>query len=290
MTQLRPRRSALYLPASNARAIEKARTLPCDVVILDLEDAVAPDAKAEARGQACAAVRAGGFGRRELVVRINGLDTPWGRDDLAAVADARPDAVLVPKVSGPEDVAAYAETLAGRAGLWAMIETCRAILRLDALGAACASHGVAAWAIGTNDLAKEMRAPLTAEREALTPALSLAVIAARAHGIAVLDGVYNEIADAAGLARQCAQGAAFGFDGKTLIHPSQVEPANRAFTPEPDAVAWARIVVRAFESPEAAHQGVLKVEGRMVERLHLEESRRLIAVADSIAAQEAAPG
>lgn len=286
MTHARPRRSALYMPAANVRAIEKARQLACDVVILDLEDAVAPDAKATARAMAVDAVRGGGFGPREVVIRVNGLDTPWGRDDLEAAAAARPDAVLAPKVSTADDVAAYGAALGGACPLWIMVETCRAILRLDELGAAAAAAaGATAWVIGTNDLAKEMRCRLDADRAPLLAALTLAVAAARAHGLTVLDGVFNDIDDEAGLARQCAQGAAFGFDGKTLIHPRQVEPANLAFTPAEDEVAWSRMVVRAFDEPQNASKGVLRVEGRMVERLHLDEARRLIAVADAIAAR-----
>ncbi len=284
----RPRRSALYLPASNARAIDKARSLPCDVVILDLEDAVAPDAKAEARSSAVEAVKAGGFGGREVVIRANGLDTPWGAEDLAAIAKARPDAVLVPKISAPEDLAAVRTRLGEGLPVWAMIETCAAMFRLDVLGAESTNVGVEAWVIGSNDLAKEMRCNLTVGREPLLTALSLSLMAARAHRLAILDGVYNEIADAEGLAQQCAQAAAFGFDGKTLIHPSQVEAANAAFTPAPEAVAWARTVVGAFGQPENAGKGVLKVEGRMVERLHFTEAKRLLSVADAIAAREAA--
>jgi len=284
----RPRRSALYLPASNARAVDKARSLPCDVVILDLEDAVAPDAKAEARAGAVEALKAGGFGGREVVIRVNGLDTPWGADDLAAAAEARPDAVLVPKVSAPEDLRAARTRLGDRLPIWAMIETCAAMFRLDALGVESANAGVEAWVIGSNDLAKEMRCVLTVDRAPLLAALSLSLMAARAHRLAILDGVYNEIADAEGLARQCAQAAAFGFDGKSLIHPTQVEPANAAFTPDPAAVAWARMVVGAFDLPENAGKGVLKVEGRMVERLHFAEAKRLLGVAEAIAALEAA--
>ena len=276
------------MPASNARAIEKARELPCDVVILDLEDAVAPDAKDEARANAVAAVRAGGFGPREVVIRANGLDTPWGEADLKAAGEARPDAVLVPKISAPEDLAQVRKRLGEPMPLWAMIETCAAIFRLDALGAESVNEGVDAWVIGSNDLAKEMRCALTVEREALVTALSLSVMAARAYRLAIIDGVFNEIADAAGLARQCAQAASLGFDGKSLIHPSQVVPANAAFTPDVEAVAWARTVVAAFGQPEAAGQGVLKVEGRMVERLHFAEAQRLIAVADAIEARELA--
>lgn len=280
MMHAKPRRSALYMPAANARAIEKARELPCDVVILDLEDAVAPDAKETAREQAVAAVKAGGFGPREVVIRVNGLDTPWGRDDLAVAAEAGPDAVLAPKVSSAADVAAYRAALPATQSLWIMIETCWGLFRLDELG-----EGVAAWVIGTNDLAKEMRCRLDAERAPLLGPLSLAVAAARAHGLVVLDGVFNGIDDDAGLERQCDQGAAFGFDGKTLIHPRQIEAANRAFTPAGEEVDWARTIVAAFDEPENAKKGVLRIEGRMVERLHLEEARRLIAVADAIAAR-----
>jgi citrate lyase subunit beta/citryl-CoA lyase len=268
--------------------VEKAKSLPADVVILDCEDSVGPEAKAEAREAAVAAARAGGFGRREVVLRANGLDTPWGADDLAAFAAAKPDAVLVPKISAPQDLAAARAALGPGIPLWAMIETCAAMFRLDAIGEASKGAGVAVWVIGSNDLAKEMRCPLTVEREPLLAALSLSLMAARAHRLTILDGVFNEIADADGLARQCAQAAAYGFDGKTLIHPSQVEAANAAFTPTPDALAWSRTVVAAFEKPENAGEGVLKVEGRMVERLHYAEARRLIAVAEAIAEAEPA--
>lgn len=282
----RPRRSALYLPGSNARAIEKARTLPCDVVILDLEDSVAPEAKVAARALACEAVRMGGFGARELVIRANGLDTPWGAADLAAAADAGPDAVLVPKVASPEDLAAYRAALGPAVSLWAMIETCRAVFALGDLGSASAGEGVEAWVIGTNDLVKEMGCRPGDDRAPLAAALSLAVMAARANGLAILDGVYNDIPDLTGLARECVQGADLGFDGKSLIHPTHLGIANRVFSPEPQAVAWARTVVDAFDSPENAGKGVLKVDGRMVERLHLAQARQLIAVAEAIAAHK----
>lgn len=288
MSAGRPRRSALYLPASNVRAVAKARELSCDVVILDLEDSVAPDAKAEARAAAVEAVKARGFGVREVVIRTNGLDTPWGADDLSAAVDAHPDAVLVPKVSTPADLSAARAAVGEGLPLWAMIETCAAIFRLDALGAESVHVGVEAWVIGSNDLAKEMRCRLTVGREPLLTALSLSLMAARAHGLIILDGVFNEIADEDGLVRQCGQGAAFGFDGKTLIHPSQVGAANAAFTPDPEAVAWARTVVEAFERPDAAGKGVLKVEGRMVERLHYAEARRLLSVAEAIAGRDTA--
>ena len=281
MIAARPRRSALYMPAANARAIEKARELPCDVVILDLEDAVAPDAKDVAREQAVEAVRAGGFGRREVVIRVNGLDTPWGLEDLAAAINARPDAILVPKVSSAHDVRAYGAAEAGGVPLWAMVETCASLFALSEIAGAGA--GLAALVIGTNDLAKEMRCRLTVERAALAGPLSLAVAGARAHGLVILDGVFNGIDDDAGLARQCDQGAEFGFDGKTLIHPRQIEAANRAFTPAEEEVEWSQAIVAAFDSPENAAKGVIRVEGRMVERLHLAEARRLIAVSDAIA-------
>jgi citrate lyase subunit beta/citryl-CoA lyase len=271
------------MPADNARALEKARTLPCDAVIIDLEDAVAPDAKAAARAQAVATVKAGGFGGREVVIRVNGRDTPWGADDLAAAVEAQPDAILVPKVNDAADVAAYDAALSGRPRLWAMIETCASVFQLDAIGRAARASRLEAWVIGTNDLAKEMRCRLTLERAALAGPLSLAVAAARAPGLVILDGVYNGIDDEAGLARQCEQGAEFGFDGKTLIHPRQIEAANRAFTPAAEEVEWSKAIVAAFDSPENAAKGVIRVEGRMVERLHLAEARRLIAVADAIA-------
>ena len=269
------------MPAANARAIEKARELPCDVVILDLEDAVAPDAKDVAREQAVEAVRARGFGRREVVIRVNGLDTPWGLEDLAAAINARPDAILVPKVSSAHDVRAYGAAEAGGVPLWAMVETCASLFALSEIAGAGA--GLAALVIGTNDLAKEMRCRLTVERAALAGPLSLAVAGARAHGLVILDGVFNGIDDDAGLARQCDQGAEFGFDGKTLIHPRQIEAANRAFTPAEEEVEWSQAIVAAFDSPENAAKGVIRVEGRMVERLHLAEARRLIAVSDAIA-------
>lgn len=286
MTATRPQRSALYMPASNARAIDKARTLACDVVILDLEDAVAPEAKAAARLNACEAVRAGGFGQREVVIRINGLNTPWGRDDLAAASAAAPNAVLVPKISEPADLVAYDAALRGSARLWAMIETCRSAFRLDALAGAGAALRVEAWVIGSNDVAKEMRCRLDAAREPLRPFLGSAVMAAHAHGLAILDGVFNDIEDDEGLAGQCRQGADFGFDGKTLIHPRQIAAANAAFSPDPEEVAWSKVVVEAFKTPEAADKGVLRIDGRMVERLHLAQAERTLSVAQAIRAAE----
>jgi citrate lyase subunit beta / citryl-CoA lyase len=281
----RPRRSALYMPASNARAIEKARGLDCDVIILDLEDAVAPEAKPAARAQAVEAVKAGGFGRRELVIRCNGLDTPWGAEDLAAAAEAGPDAVLVPKVGGPEDIAAYDAAIAhapARTRLWAMIETCAAVLDLKAI--ASARHGrMDAWALGLNDLSKEMGARQTPDRAPMQAVLTLTVAAARAYGLTILDSVCNDLEDAAGFEWVCRQGADLGFDGKTLIHPGQIETCNRVFSPDPDEVTWARAVIVAFADPANAGRGALRVEGRLAERLHLVQAEKLTALADAIA-------
>jgi len=283
---LRPRRSVLYMPASNPRAVAKARTLACDVVILDLEDAVLPQAKAEARAAAVAAVRAGGFGRREVVIRVNALSTPWGAADLAEVALAGPDAVLVPKISGPNNVAAYDRLLKGAPAhtrLWAMIETAPAIFRLEAIASMAATTRLAALVMGVNDLAKEMGARQPADRAPFHAALSLTVTAARAHGLAALDGVHNEIDDLAALEAVCRQGADFGFDGKSLIHPSHLEICNRAFTPPAVEVAWARSVIAAFAAPENAGKGALRVDGRLAELLHRDQSMRLVALADAIA-------
>ena len=283
----RPRRSALYMPASNAKAIEKARTLDCDVIILDLEDAVAPEAKAVAREQAAAAVRAGGFGHRELVIRTNGLDTPWGPEDLAAAAEAGPDAILVPKVNDAADVAKYDQAIRGapdKTRLWTMIETCRAVFRLDEISDAAASSRLSAWVMGTNDLAKEMRARHTAGRDPFHAALGLAVAAARLNNLVILDGVYNDLDNDAGLDAVCEQGVDFGFDGKTLIHPRQVAICNRVFTPTETEVAFAQAVIAAFALPENGDKGAIRVEGRMAERLHLAQAQRLVAVHDQIAA------
>lgn len=284
MSASRPRRSALYMPASNARAIEKAKTLACDVVILDLEDAVAPEAKVEARQLAVEAVRAGGFGAREVVIRVNGRDTPWGAADLGAAATAGADAILVPKVATAEDLAHYAAPLEGKTRLWAMIETCAAVFQLDALAAAAAAARNDVWIVGANDLVKEMRCRARPDRAPLIPALSLAVMAAHANGIAILDGVYNDIPNLAGLAAECEQGLDLGMDGKSLIHPTHLEVANATFTPTEAAVAWARTVTAAFAAPENAGKGVLKVDGKMVERLHLAEAERLLAISQAIAA------
>ncbi len=281
-TPVRPRRSALYLPASNARAIEKARGLAADIVILDLEDAVAPDAKEDAREAAIAAVAQGGFAAGEVAVRANGLDTPWGLADLEAIAASHADAVLVPKVSTADDIARYDAALSGahpQMQLWAMIETRRAVANLDAIAAMAASTRLSLWVMGTNDLAKEMRAQLTPEREVFVPILSLAVCAARAHGVTILDGVCNEFRDLEVFRTEASQGARFGFDGKSLIHPAQIEPCNEVFSPSDEDVAWARAVIDAFALPENQGKGAISVEGKMAELLHLEEARRTLAMA-----------
>jgi citrate lyase subunit beta/citryl-CoA lyase len=280
----RPRRSALYMPASNARAVDKARSLDCDVVILDLEDAVLPEIKAQAREAAVQAIRAGGFGRREVVVRVNALDTAWGEADLAAAGEARPDAVLVPKVRSAGDVQAYDRALAAAptsVALWAMIETPQAILALDAV--AGAGGRLAGLVMGVNDLAKETGARQTADRGPFQAALGLSVMAARAHGLAILDGVHNEIDDLDALEAVCRQGADFGFDGKSLIHPSHLAICNAAFTPPAADVAWARAVIAAFADPQNAGKGALRVEGRLAERLHCAQAERLVAIAEAIA-------
>jgi citrate lyase subunit beta/citryl-CoA lyase len=279
--KFRRRRSALYVPASNLRAIDKARGLPCDVVILDLEDAVAPEAKDAARANAAAAIAAGGFGPRELIVRVNGAGTPWYRDDLAAVLAAGPDAVLAPKIDHREALVPFELALRAKPGiaLWAMIETPRAILQLDAIAGAAAAGPLACLVAGTNDLAKEAGFLPGIDRLPLLGALGLLVLAARAHGLAALDGVCNALDDEPGFARQCAQGRAFGFDGKTLIHPGQVAACNAAFTPDAAAVAAAEAVVAAFAEPGNAGKGAIRVDGQMVERLHLAQAQRTLRMA-----------
>lgn len=284
----RPRRSLLYLPASNSRALEKARTLPADCIILDLEDAVAPEMKQEARDAAVQAVRDGGFGSRELIVRVNGLDTLWGEADLAAVAAAAPDAVLVPKVDRPSDIAAYDHWLANappHLALWAMIETCACIGELHAIAACAETSRLAAFVIGTNDLAKESRAQLLPGRLPFLPILSLAVVAARSQGLVVIDGVCNEFRDLSLFGAEAQQGLDFGFDGKTLIHPDQIEPCNAIFSPSAEALAWSRQVIEAFADAENAGRGAIRIDGKMAERLHLEEAQRLVAIAEAIDAR-----
>lgn len=285
----RPRRSALYLPASNSKAIAKARTLPCDMVVLDLEDAVAPEAKAEARAAAIAAVAEGGFGHREVAIRTNGIDTEWGAADLAAVAASQADAVLVPKVNSPEDIARYDAALSpahDRMQLWTMIETCESVGNLPRLAARARTTRLSLWIIGTNDLAKEMRAQLTPGRTPFLPFLAMAVAAARAHGLTILDGVCNEFRDLDLFEAEARQGLMFGFDGKSLIHPAQIEPCNTVFSPSTDDLEWAQGVIAAFGLPENQGKGAIRVDGKMTELLHLEQARRLVEVAQRIEAMK----
>jgi citrate lyase subunit beta/citryl-CoA lyase len=277
------------MPASNARALEKARTLPADALIFDLEDAVAPDAKAVARTMACATARAGGYGSREVVIRVNGLATPWGADDLAAVAGAGPGAVLLPKV---EDAASVREALAALAAhgapeslaVWCMVETPRGVLRAEAI--AGASPRVAALVMGTSDLTKDLHARHVPGRQPLATSLGLCVLAARAHGLAALDGVHLDLDDEAGFAGACRQAREMGFDGKTLIHPKTIALANEIFAPAGDEVAWARKVMAAHAEATADGKGVVVVDGRLVENLHVEDAQRLLDLADAIAALE----
>jgi len=286
---IRPRRSVLYMPGSNARAIEKARTLPVDGVIIDLEDAVAPDAKETARAHVMQAVRAGGFGHREVLIRTNAIDTPWFAHDFEAAIAARPDAILVPKISTPEQIEMIGTRLLDthadhHVRLWAMIETPAAIFNIRAIAAEAqdSESRLAGFVIGTNDLAKETRARIVPGRAPMFPWLANCVLAAHAYGIDVLDGVYNDIADMDGFAAECAQGRDMGFDGKTLIHPSQIEPCNAAFSPSGEEVAQARKMIAAFDLPENKGKGVVQIDGRMVERMHADIARRTVAIADAI--------
>ena len=272
-------RSALFLPASNPRAIAKARTLPSDAVILDLEDAVAPDAKTMAREAAVAAVREGGFGERVLVVRTNGRDTPHAADDLAALAETRPAAVLIPTVDDVATLTTARAALGPDVPLWAMIETCRGILSLDAIARSATELGLTALVAGTNDLAKDMRLPSPPAPEALLPLRVQIVVAARSAGLVALDGVCNALDTPERLAAECAEGRRLGFDGKTLIHPNQIASANAGFGPDEAEIAWARRVVAAFADPAQAALGAIRLDGQMVERLHLAEAERILALA-----------
>jgi len=281
---VRPRRSVLYMPGSNARALEKAKTLPVDGIILDLEDSVAPDAKETARKQVCDAVKAGGFGHREVMIRINGIDTPWHADDLSAAAHAAPDAIVVPKVSNDNTLELVGRRLLDMGTAHRMIETPLAIFNILCIAAEArdSESRLSGFIMGTNDLAKDTRARLVAGRAPMLPWLTMCVAAARIHGIDILDGVYNEIGNAHGFAEECKQGVELGFDGKTLIHPTQIEPCNQAFSPSPDEVTWARKMIAAFDLPENKTKGVVSIDGRMVERLHADMGRRTVAIAEAI--------
>jgi len=284
---LRPRRSVLYMPGANERALEKAKGLAADALILDLEDAVAPDAKAEARERVCAAASSGEYGRREIAIRANGLDTQWHADDVAAIAAAGPDAIVVPKIGSVDDVRAIESALeAGgapdRTTIWAMVETPVAMLHAQEI-AAC-SERLTVLVMGTNDLAKELRAEHVPGRQPLLTGLGLCLLAARATGKVILDGVYNDITDAEGFLAECRQGKAMGFDGKTLIHPSQLEPCNEVFAPSAEQVEAAKAIIAAFEEAEAAGKGVVTVNGRMIENLHVDQARQTLAQAAAIEA------
>jgi citrate lyase subunit beta / citryl-CoA lyase len=286
---VRPRRSVLYMPGSNPRALEKARELPADVLILDLEDAVAPEAKLQARDAVVKAIQQG-FGDREVLVRINGLDTRWWVEDIDAAASARPDAVLVPKVSSPRQLQDLAARLVDmgtdpHVRVWAMMETPLAMLNVRDIAAAAldSETRLAGFVMGTNDLAKDTRARLVPGRAPMLPWLMNCLAAARAYGLDILDGVYNDIGDADGFAAECRQARDLGFDGKTLIHPRQIEPCNEAFSPTAEEVDAARKIIAAFDLPENENKGVLQVDGRMIERLHAEMARRTVAIADAIA-------
>jgi len=287
----RPRRSLLFMPGSNARALEKARTLPADGIILDLEDSVAPDAKEAARAQVAAAVKTGGFGAREVFIRVNGIDTPWHADDLSAAAHAAPDAILVPKVSNPEMLEMVGRRLLDmrsdhKIRIWAMIETPLAIFNILPIAAEAkdSESRLSGFVMGTNDLAKDTRARLVSGRAPMMTWLSACVAAARIYGIDILDGVYNDIGNADGFLAECRQGVEFGFDGKTLIHPNQIEPCNKVFSPSADDVALARKTIAAFDLPENKSKGVVSIDGRMVERLHADMARRTVAIAEAIGA------
>ena len=286
---IRPRRSVLYMPGSNVRALEKAKTLAVDGVIIDLEDSVAPEAKETARKQAADAVKAGGFGGREVFIRINGVDSPWHADDLSAAARAAPDVILVPKVSSPDTLELIGRRLLDmgtdrKTRVWAMIETPLAIFNILSIAAEArdSETRLSGFVMGTNDLAKDTRARLVPGRAPMLPWLSMCVAAARIHGIDILDGVYNDIGNADGFINECRQGVDLGFDGKTLIHPSQIEPCNVAFSPSPAEVEWARKMIEAFDLPENRGKGVVSIDGRMVERLHADMARRTVAIAEAI--------
>jgi len=282
----RPRRSVLYMPGSNPRALEKGRTLAADGLILDLEDAVAPDSKELARAQIIAAIRQGGYGRRELIVRTNSLESEWGRDDLIAMATSGADAILLPKVESAEMIEqaiAVLDSAGGPAGLsiWCMMETPLGMLHAEQI--AFASPRVGGFVMGTSDLAKDLKALHTPDRLPFLPSLGLCLLAARAAGIAILDGVHLDLNDDDGFAVACRQGVEFGFDGKTLIHPKTIAAANLAFSPTEQEIDWAKRIIGAHAEAEKAGKGVVLVDGRLIENLHVESARDLVAMAAAIA-------
>jgi citrate lyase subunit beta/citryl-CoA lyase len=288
---IRPRRSLLFMPGSNARALEKARNLHADVLILDIEDSVAPDAKGLARDQIAQAIAAKGFGKREVWIRSNSLDTPWFADDVAMAGKARPDGILVPKVSTVEDLEAIGDRLATIGAdisikVWAMIETARAVLDADKLAAASRDPRtrLAGFVFGPNDISRETRIRMRPGRAAMIPMITHCILASRAHGLEILDGPYSDFSNVDGFGQECTQARDLGFDGKTLIHPGQIEACNAIFTPPAEEVAEARKIIAAFERPENASRGAIQLDGRMVERLHANMAAHTIAIADAIAA------
>ena len=282
---LRPRRSVLYMPGANERALEKAKALDVDALILDLEDSVSPESKTEARERVCAAAQSGAYGHRELVIRTNGIDTQWHAADLAAAAQAGPDGILVPKVNSADEVrqieaAMVAAGAPDSTRIWAMIETPIAIRKVHEIAAA--SERLAVLVMGTNDLVSELRASHVPGRAPLLAALSQALLGAREAGKAILDGVYNDVRDAEGFEAECKQGRDFGFDGKTIIHPSQIDPTNRIFAPSPEAIESAHAVIEAFRTATSEGKGVVTVNGKMIENLHVRDAERILALAETI--------
>ncbi|HZR74791.1 CoA ester lyase [Bradyrhizobium sp.] len=286
-----PRRSLLFMPGSNSRALEKARILAADAIILDIEDSVAPDAKGLARDQIAATIAAGGFGKREVWIRTNALDTPFWADDVKMAAKAKPDAILVPKVSSVDDLRTIAQALresnaAPSIRVWAMIETARAVLHAEELAAASrdVEPRLAGFVFGPNDISRETRIRMQPGRAIMLPMITHCILATRAYGLEILDGPYSDFSNVDGFNQECTQARDLGFDGKTLIHPGQIEACNVIFTPPVEEVARARKIIAAFELPENAARGAISLDGQMVERLHADMARRTVAIADSIAA------
>jgi citrate lyase subunit beta / citryl-CoA lyase len=287
---IRPRRSLLFMPGSNARALEKARNLPADGFIFDLEDSVAPDAKAMARDQIAQAIAAGGFGGREILIRVNTLDSPWWMDDITMAGKARPDGILVPKISSVADLRNIARCLGETDAdpsikVWTMIETARSVLHAEELAAASSDieMRLSGFVFGPNDISRETRIRMLPGRSAMIPMITHCILAARAYGLEILDGPYSDFSNVNGFGQECTQARDLGFDGKTLIHPGQIEACNAIFTPPEEEVAHARKIIAAFERPENASRGAIQLDGQMVERLHADMARRTIAIADAIA-------
>ncbi len=282
---IRPRRSVLYMPGANARALEKGRSLPADGLILDLEDAVAPEQKETARAQVSEALRTGGYGRREIVVRVNALNTPWGYADLAAAAASGADAVLLPKTESPESVRQSQAVLEANGApddlaVWCMIETPRGVLNIEAI--AQASPRLACFVMGTSDLTNDLRARHTRDRLPMLTSLSMCLLAARAYGLAILDGVHLDLNDDEGFALACRQGVELGFDGKTLIHPKTIAVANEIFAPSPTEVDWSRRVIEAHAAARGEGKGVVVLDGKLIENLHVANARRVVGLAEAI--------